>query len=245
MEDRPTGVPVSHEKFMRLNHALYNWMWGRPDPQSEQARWPTEQTYHEGIPEGELAPAVVVSLQPLLVASYDESFDAVMLLHFEPWLAREYRLELGSRLASAHHYVAAGEGPPGPDLVRGGNAYTEFVDFQPKLLHFLSDDEHAIANAMARIEPGEWQTCWELGLRFLRENPGVYRPGPPFLQTKFSPPKNLKVFPIPRRERNQPPGWGPPLPDTRQVPVQTEPVLDLPPEARAIRLPPYLGGAPE
>lgn len=245
MEERPTGVTVSHEKFMRLNHALYNWVWGRPDPQSEQARWPTEQTYHEGIPEGELAPAVVVSLQPLLVACYDESFDAVMILQFEPWLAREYRLQVGSKLASAHHYVAAGEGTPAPDLVQGGNSYTESVDFQPKVLHFLSDDEAAIARAMARIADSEWQTCWEIGLRFVRENPGVYRPGPPFLQNQLTKPKHLKAFSIPRRERNQPPGWGPPLPQTAPVAVRTEPELDLPPEARDIRLPPYLGGAPE
>lgn len=245
MADRPSGVPVSHAKFVRLNHALYNWAWGRPDLQREQAHWPAEQTYHEGVPEGELAPAVVVSLQPLLVACYDECFDAVMLLQFEPWLAREYRLQTGSRLASAHHYVAAGDGPPAADLVRGGNAYTECVDFQPKVLHFLSDDEAAVAAAMARIEPGEWQACWEIGLRFLRENPGVYRPGPPFLQGQAARPQKLKAFSIPRRQRNQPPGWGPPLPQTPPVPVRTEPVFDLPPEARDIPLPPYLGGVPE
>ena len=73
---------------------------------------------------GDSRAAVVVDTNPLLVASYSDDLDAVVVLQFPQWLVKEHHLETGAKLGAVNTFVR--DRPVGTDIVRGPKALHDY-----------------------------------------------------------------------------------------------------------------------
>ena len=138
------GLTISDEKLRILRPDLYGLPGlGRRIREAVGLAWPQKSYIAGHLRDGDSRAAVVVSVDPLLVAAYTDEMDCVAIVEFPDGFAEDYGLEVGSRLLSVNTYTS---GPaydadlePGP-LDRG-----QWTGFQPILAEFVSDD-------LARIE---------------------------------------------------------------------------------------------
>lgn len=126
---------------------------------------------------GDSRAAVVVSVEPLLVAAYTDELDCVALLRFPAELAAEYGLEVGSRLLTVNGYLY-GE-TVAPDLHEGPAAHHQYVNFIPLIADFLSEAVPRIEFRKAEISEAEWSRARELGEAYLARPEVRVRDGRP------------------------------------------------------------------
>jgi hypothetical protein len=116
----------------------------------------------EHLEHGCCCAAVVMSVEPLIVAAYADDLDGVVLLRFPSRYAARYGLEVGSQLLSINLYqeVKAKNGArlyavdivPGP----GRKAWSSF---SPLIAELVSDDAARIAEIKATMPAQDWLTC--------------------------------------------------------------------------------------
>ena len=131
----------------------------------------------EHLARGDSQPAVVVSVDPLIVAAYSGELDCVALLSFDPIFTKDYSLQVGSRLLSVNSYTSGSE--VAPDLTAGPDQCHRWVNFTPFIADFLSDDMDRITERKRAIDESEWQKAMSMGLVALREHPDKVRNGQP------------------------------------------------------------------
>ncbi len=125
---------------------------------------------------GDRRAAVVVSVEPLIVAAYTDELDCVALLRFDREFPHE-PLEVGSRLLTVNTY---GEGDlHQPDLFPGQRASGRWASFHPIIADFVCSDPAPVERRKAAIDDDEWERTlrfgnWQLGL-----DPAVARDGAP------------------------------------------------------------------
>ncbi|MGO9469836.1 MAG: hypothetical protein ACLQVF_37510 [Isosphaeraceae bacterium] len=73
---------------------------------------------------GDSRSAVVLSLEPLMIAAYAEGLDCIALLHFPEFLAHDYDLHVRDRLLSVNRYTLGG--PIAADLEWGALSSNKF-----------------------------------------------------------------------------------------------------------------------
>lgn len=122
--------------------------------------------------------AVVVELNPLLVASYSDDLDAVVILQFPQWLVKTHKLEVGSRLLAVNSFSRV---IVGTDIVRGPKALNPWKNVFPIIADFVCDDPAQVSQAKAAIEETEWQHCLSLGQDYRQKYPTRIRNGSPLL----------------------------------------------------------------
>lgn len=126
---------------------------------------------------GDSRAAMVMSLNPLLVAAYTDELDCIAMLRFRNDFVQEYHLALGTRLLTINRY-RSGDTPVG-DLENGPNATFQYDNFWPFIAEFYSDDLQKIEERKRQIHEDEWRRTQELGERYLKEKPGKFRGGAP------------------------------------------------------------------
>lgn len=131
---------------------------------SERGRSWWSKALGESLDSCEPAAAVVVAVNPALVAVYTERLDAVAMLRFEDDAPVKKPWALGARLLFVNEYVKAiGFAADSTDLVRGERA-TDDVDFYfPICAELMTDDQARVEELKDSIPEEIWQRCEELG----------------------------------------------------------------------------------
>ena len=93
---------------------------------------------------GDTQPALVYSIEPLIISAYSDEMDAVVFLRFPDFLTDRYKLNVGDILASSNVYTERSDEIVADDIFIGENYLERYHDFTPIIQLFLSDDEEAI-----------------------------------------------------------------------------------------------------
>lgn len=188
--------------------------------------------------EGTLLASVVISVRPLLVSTYEPTMDTAIIYGFEDWRVCEYDLREGSKLCSAALYFAFGEADPATDIVHNPKSGAHAADLASVVAHFVCEQESEVEAAMRKLGDGEFQLAYEIGKRFHRLNPGIYRSGAWRNTGSVLPLVELKRFEIPDHPFLQPAWNEPRIPATPPVTLNLQPKLELPQKARVVSVPP-------
>lgn len=111
---------------------------------------------------GDSRAAMVVSVEPLVVAAFSSELDAVLLLRFPSELALKHGLEAGARLLTVNVYYEIRERPRGGkllyavDLRPGPRQLLQWSDFTPTIADFLTDDRARVDARKREIDEAEW-----------------------------------------------------------------------------------------
>ena len=174
----PGGITLSHSRLKQLRPDLYGIeglvrmiriKFGAEllDVKAHVARQ---------LQRGDSRAAVVISVQPLLVAAYTDEMDCIALLRFPDELSQRYLLQPGSRLLTVNFY---GRGPLTDDLISGPRNTGHWGSFSPLIADFLTEDKQRLEQRKAEISTDEWTRCEEMGKRYVELRPKTARDGRP------------------------------------------------------------------
>jgi hypothetical protein len=179
----PGLVILSHEKLRRFEpqlfpQGIYKFLRYIPTLRKRWDWWLLRIEEH--LNNGDSRAAVVVYLEPLIVAAYTDELDCVALLEFPDEFVEEYKLTVGSRLLTVNLYRRREKGLA-PDLVPGERDHKRYGNFIPYIAEFLSEDNERIAARKAEISEEEWQRAEQMGREALQRCDGATRDGSPLL----------------------------------------------------------------
>lgn len=155
----PLAARLSHVRYERLTPKPSGWrgLVSRMLGLSLLHRTTTAWYLEEGIARA----AVVMQLDPLLVAAYSDELDAVLMLRWPTWLVEAHRLETGARLLTINAYE------PGrrvvADITPGPRANGQCSNMQALIADFYTDDAERLAACRVAITEEEWQRCETMG----------------------------------------------------------------------------------
>lgn len=138
---------------------------------------PHVDRFREHLQFGDTRAAVVLSLEPLLIAAYTDELDCVAVLRFDERLLRYHELEVGSRLVTVNTYGSSDR--VSADLDPGPGDTRNWTNFHPLIVDLLSDDVELIQGRRGEIEAEEWARCREQGDAYREAHPGRAREGAP------------------------------------------------------------------
>ncbi len=138
----------------------------------------------EHIKYGDTQPANVVSIEPLIISSYSDEIDGVVMLKFPDELARRYNLKIGDKLVTINLYWPKLMFDYAPDLIPGENCSQSFRDVIPVVGLFVAENEGVCRRKVDLIEPEYWNRLQELTLQYLKDKPDTYRDGFRYFKTK-------------------------------------------------------------
>src|ERR1700676_4012252 len=130
----PIHIGLSDAKLRRLQPELFNWMRFfvrfplRPKPLGARQ---VRELIAEHLDSGDTEAAVVIKVDPLLVAAHSTELDCVGLLRFDDWLTQEFNLRVGTRLLTVNSYGRGARVPP--DLEIGPDALGRWTNFHPMI----------------------------------------------------------------------------------------------------------------
>ena len=124
---------------------------------------------------GDTQPAVVVSTEPLLVATYSDEMDAVIMLRFPSDFVEKYELAPSTRLTTSNFYFGGDQ--VASDIFVGENYLRRWVDFTPIVQLFLGKDDDKIRAKTALFGENVWSRVAELAEEYLHEHPDLCRDG--------------------------------------------------------------------
>lgn len=124
---------------------------------------------------GDTQPAVVVSVEPLLIAAYSDEMDAVAMLLFPSDFAERYGLRPGSRLTTSNIYF--GGTRCAADLFPGANFSHQFSDFMPIVQLFLGKKDEKIKKKVELFPESRWQRVEQLASEYREAHPDLSRDG--------------------------------------------------------------------
>jgi Suppressor of fused protein (SUFU) len=185
---RPGGITMSEQRLREwvpdlFRHEVlpppFNQFYGK----KACSELITDLTQH--LSEGDAQPAVVVRLDPLLIAAHTDELDCVALLMVEPERAKvfvaRHQLTPGSRLMAVNCYYQKGSRLDQQDVVQGPKARGIYGAFYPLIADFLTEDGDALARMKARISDDEWADV-ERKTKLLTERKGwIVRAAHPLL----------------------------------------------------------------
>ena len=134
----------------------------------------TQEDYEEMLRDGDARAAVVVSTSPTTVAAYSDEFDAVILLRIPESQCYNGNLTSESRLIAVFNYFG-GIGTTSRDIQPGDCSTGQFINAEPLIGNFLSDDVERLTELQQSIPESEWQRAAELGHAALATRPNLYR----------------------------------------------------------------------
>lgn len=111
---------------------------------------------------GDTQPAIVYSVNPLIISAYSDEMDGVVFLKFPKKLAKMYNLHEGMRLVTSNVYEYGTK--IAKDINIGDGYLKRYVNFTPIVQLFLTDSENY---AMKRTELFD-EEIWER-LNYLTE----------------------------------------------------------------------------
>ena len=99
--------------------------------------------------------AMVVSEEPLRIATYSYDADSAVMLSFNQYFRKQYKLTKGQRMLSVNTF-SMGEGFAG-DLTLGEKMEGVFDNIYPLIVLFLSNNEDRIIKKIASIPEERWK----------------------------------------------------------------------------------------
>lgn len=171
----PGGIVLSDDRLRRLRPDLYGL--GQRLGELVGLAFPQRTYLREHLQNGDSRAAVVVSVDPLLVAAYSDELDCVALLRFPGEFVADYKPEIGTRLLTVNTYRRGTE--VDTDLAPGPRDRGSWSGFHPVIADFVSDDEPTIDARKDAITEDEWERTYKLGCRYLHDHPGKARDGRP------------------------------------------------------------------
>ena len=125
--------------------------------------------------DGDMQTAVVVSLDPLLVACYTDEMDAVVMLRFPSERAGKYDLMEGTRLTTSNWYF--GGDRIAPDIFVGEGYLRNWTDFMPIVQLFLGKRDDRICAKTTLFDEDVWATVAERAEEYRYHHPDLCRDG--------------------------------------------------------------------
>lgn len=165
----PGQIIVSDARLRRFCPELYGL-------RSQAAEKRLREMIIEHMDLGDSRAAVVVGIDPLLVAAYSDELDCVAMLWFPPDASDE-PLEIGSRLLTVNTYERGNS--YSPDLDPGPRRVNRYVGFYPIIADFICADERRVRERKNEIAEAEWELAQMLGAAYCAARPGVWRDGSP------------------------------------------------------------------
>ena len=183
MASDPAGIQLADAKLADLCPSLYCTSIKGAFRCLFYNGWSLRYYLRDMLIHGDSRAAVVVSVDPLLIACYSDDLDGVCLLAFNQQYVSTYNLRVGSRLLTVLN-AFAGVGPVDKssrarDLVQGEMASPNYFNFWPLVAEFLSDDLAAIDFRKSRIAEEEYLRCHAMGECHLKKFGGKARSGQP------------------------------------------------------------------
>ncbi len=178
----PGQVKLSHKKLRKLRPDLYgvSGIWNSVLIRLG-VRWPQRVYIEEQLQCGDSRAAVVVSLNPLLIAAYTDELDCVAMLRFPDKFVHEYDLSVGTRLLTVNCYGRSAD--YAPDLILGPQMIERWTEFHPLIAEFLTDDDGRVQARKKHIGEDEWRRAAAMGTEYAKLHPGVARDGRPVYST--------------------------------------------------------------
>lgn len=179
----PAGLGVPHEKLRRLRPGLYgvrgalHRLWSLLFTYSDIFNMPHQRFIRGQLQSGESAAAVVVQINPLLVAAYSRELDCVAMLKLPDEAVEEHDLREGDRLVCVNGYERKLQYQT--DLIPGPGELKRYTGFHPILAELISDDRPRLDELRQQISEKEWSRAAELGREYLEAKPGRVRDGRP------------------------------------------------------------------
>lgn len=146
----PGGVSLSPRKFKEA--CKYVPLMNKLLLMGQAAKDSTFEAVDQWLRLGATNPAVVISLNPLIVSAYALDVDAVLFLKFPDELADIYSLTVGTRLATSNFFQ---QWEP-KDIIQGEYSTHMYSSFTPIVQLFLSDDVEKIRENTEMIAEDEW-----------------------------------------------------------------------------------------
>ena len=130
------------------------------------------------LSDGNMNPAIVVSVRPLLVAHYVNLFDAVVLQNYPEELGTVNGWKIGTKLISTQFY----DGPnwwkkANKDIDRGPYAGTNYKAVCPVVADLYTDNLERLERKKLEIPKGMWERTKALAEQYLDSHPGMARNG--------------------------------------------------------------------
>ena len=181
---RPGLVRLSPERLQRMHPEFYSSAPQPWHPPGASAPTAEDETFKVHVAEhlryGLAEPALVIEIQPLVVAAYSHELDAVAHLGFfskgqpataqsrgypaglaEELVAR-HRLRKGRRLLTVNTFQRLAEAPYARDLIPGPKGRGVYGNFSPYIAEFLAADLAEVEERKKLIEEWEWKRCQHL-----------------------------------------------------------------------------------
>ncbi|MDE5754270.1 MAG: hypothetical protein K2H89_07000 [Oscillospiraceae bacterium] len=173
----PGEVCLSEHKFAQLRDDILHLSFLKKLYYNKQFR-----RINQYLLNGDTQPAIVVSVNPLIISAYSDEMDAVVFLRFPEKLADIYHLSTGMRLVTSNIYF---EGDKiAKDIQTGDEYLNQYSDYTPIVQLFLCDAENGILNRTALFDEQIWYKVMRMTEQKASENPKP-RDGFYYL-TKFS-----------------------------------------------------------
>ncbi|MEO0475922.1 MAG: hypothetical protein AAF085_08145 [Planctomycetota bacterium] len=164
-----------HPELSKIKPSLFNRILGTQTPRK---LLDIQKRLADHLDQGDSRAAVVIAIDPLVVAAYTDEMDCVALLHFPDWVVHENRLQIGSRLITSNTYFRPDSVKNPGDLEHGPLDTGRYINFYPVIAEFLTDDDGPLAERRQTIKEQEWQRATYMGQAVLLKN-GRARDGRP------------------------------------------------------------------
>lgn len=126
---------------------------------------------------GDAQPALVISLDPFLIAAYSDEMDAVVMLKFPMELAERYGLSVGSRLAASCVYSEGRRSETSDDIFPGEGYSGNYRSFMPIVQLFLASNEDEVKANVSLFDEDRWRRVETLAEDYRKKHPGLSRDG--------------------------------------------------------------------
>ena len=123
--------------------------------------------------EGDVQPAIVISLDPLLVACYSDELDAVTVQYLPSELIPKLKLQMYSKLLTVNGYGKR----PTKDVTLGPNALGNYASVTSIIADLYTDDTLRLNTLKNAFEEEWWNHTVNLGRKYLEDHPGMARNG--------------------------------------------------------------------
>jgi hypothetical protein len=169
----PGHIRLSDEKLRQFHPEFYGFRsWISALARASRGR------IAEHMELGDSRAAVVINLDPLLVAAYTDEMDDSAVLRFDASVKAQYPgLRVASRLLTVNTYSLGGRLVP--DLINGPASLRQYCNFYPIIAEFVSDDLDRIETRKQQIDELEWRRARYAGADYLQRNQGRTRDGRP------------------------------------------------------------------
>jgi hypothetical protein len=158
---RPGGITLCEERLREWVPELYtgerpSGILARVGLGKEQSRtWIDRIAQH--VEHGDAQPALVVRVEPLVIAAHTDELDTVVLLASDADHTRRlidrHGLQIGSRLLAVNMY---GDSKGQTDIIEGPKARGVYSAFTPVIADFLTADRDQLALRKSRISDAEY-----------------------------------------------------------------------------------------